>query len=40
MPTCNATDRFLARVLAGLFISLTVVTGSLVHAVAHLHAVL
>ncbi len=38
MSTCTAADRFLARVLAGLVITLTLAAGSLVHAVAHIHA--
>ncbi|HVN43167.1 MAG TPA: hypothetical protein VMT50_10315 [Steroidobacteraceae bacterium] len=40
MTTCTAADRFLARILTGLVISVTVVMGSLVHAFAHLHAVI
>lgn len=34
MLTCNESDRFLSRVLAGLMIAVTVVVGALVHAVA------
>ncbi len=33
MLTCNESDRFLSRVLAGLMIAVTVVVGALVHAV-------
>jgi len=38
MLTCNASDRFLTRVLAGLVITVTLVAGSLVHAITHIHA--
>jgi hypothetical protein len=34
MMTCNESNRFLSRVLAGLMIAMTVVVGALTHAVA------
>jgi len=34
MTTCNESDRFLSRVLAGLMIAVTMVVGTLAHAVA------
>ncbi len=34
MTTCNESDRFISRVLAGLMIAVTVVAGVLTHAVA------
>jgi hypothetical protein len=40
MFTCNASNRFLARVLAGLMIGVTVVVGSLMHAATNVHAYL
>ena len=36
MFTCKESDRFLARILAGLMIAVTVVMGSLTHAVANM----
>ena len=38
MFTCNDSDRFLTRVLAGLVIAVTVVVGSLTHAVASMQS--
>ena len=38
MLTCNETDRFATRVLAGLVIAVTVVMGSLTYAVANIQA--
>jgi hypothetical protein len=38
MFTCNDSNRFLARVLAGLMIAVTVVVGSLTHAVSNMHS--
>jgi hypothetical protein len=40
MFTCNASNRFLARVLAGLMIGVTVVVGSLMHAASNVQAYL
>jgi hypothetical protein len=40
MIACNAQNRFLARVLAGLMIGVTVVVGSLLHAATNAHAFL
>ena len=40
MIACNAQNRFLARVLAGLMIGVTVVVGSLLHAATHAQAFL
>lgn len=34
MLTCNESDRFLSRVLAGLVVAVTVVMGALTHAIA------
>jgi hypothetical protein len=34
MFTCNESNRFLNRLLAGLMIAVTVVVGALTHAVA------
>jgi hypothetical protein len=34
MFSCNESDRFLSRVLAGLMIAVTVAVGALTHAVA------
>ena len=34
MLTCNESDRFLSRVLAGLVLAVTVVMGALTHAIA------
>ena len=36
----NASDRFLARLLAGVMIGVTVVAGSLLHAATHAQAYL
>jgi hypothetical protein len=38
MFTCNATDRFASRVLAGLVLAVTIVMGSLTYAVANIQA--
>ena len=38
MFTCNDTNRFLTLVLAGLMIAVTVVIGSLTHAVANMQS--
>ena len=38
MFTCSDSNRFLTRVLAGLMIAVTVVVGSLMHAVANMQA--
>ena len=38
MFTCNDSNRFLTRVLAGLMIAVTVVIGSLTHAVANMQS--
>ena len=38
MFTCNDSNRFLTRVLAGLMIAVTVVVGALTHAVANIQA--
>jgi len=38
MLTCNATDRFTNRVLAGLVLAVTIVMGSLTYAVANIQA--
>jgi hypothetical protein len=40
MLTCNASNRFLTRILAGLVIGVTVVVGSLMHATANVHTFL
>jgi hypothetical protein len=40
MFTCNASDRFLTRMLAGLMIGITVIAGSLLHAATHAQAFL
>ncbi|HEX7374973.1 MAG TPA: hypothetical protein VF277_08355 [Steroidobacteraceae bacterium] len=40
MFTFNAQNRFLARVLAGLMIGVTVIVGSLLHAATNGHAYL
>jgi hypothetical protein len=40
MFTCNASNRFLARVLAGLMIGVTVVVASLMHAASNVQAYL
>jgi hypothetical protein len=36
--SCNESNRFLSRMLAGLVIAITVVVGVLVHAVANTQA--
>ncbi len=36
MLTCNETDRFTTRVLAGLVLAVTIVMGSLTYAVANI----
>jgi len=36
MFTCNDTDRFTTRILAGLVLAVTIVVGSLTHAVANI----
>jgi hypothetical protein len=38
MLTCNDSNRFLTRVLAGLLIAVTVVVGSLTHAVSNMQS--
>jgi len=38
MFTCTDTDRFTTRVLAGLVIAVTIVVGSLTHAVIGIQA--
>jgi hypothetical protein len=38
MLTCNDSNRFLTRVLAGLMIAVTVVVGSLTHAVSNMQS--
>jgi len=38
MRTCQNADRFTTRVLAGLVIAVTIVFGSLTHAVVNLQA--
>ena len=38
MFTCNDSNRFLTRVLAGLMIAVTVVAGSLTHAVVNMQS--
>ena len=38
MFTCSSADRFTTRVLAGLVLAVTVVVGSLTHAVANMQA--
>jgi hypothetical protein len=40
MFTCNVSNRFLARVLAGVMIGTTVIFGSLLHAATHAQAFL
>jgi hypothetical protein len=40
MFTFNASNRFLARVLAGLLIGVTVIVGSLIHAATNAQAFL
>jgi hypothetical protein len=36
MFTCTDTDRFTTRILAGLVLAVTIVVGSLTHAVANI----
>jgi hypothetical protein len=36
MFTCNDTDRFTTRILAGLVLAVTIVVGSLTHAVTNI----
>jgi hypothetical protein len=36
MFTCNETDRFTSRVLAGLVLAVTIVVGSLTHAISNI----
>lgn len=36
MFTCSQTDRYTTRILAGLVLAVTVVVGSLTHAIANL----
>jgi len=38
MFTCNNVDRFTARILSGLVVSVTIVFGSLTYAVSHMQA--
>ena len=38
MFTCNDSNRFLTRVLAGLMIAITVVVGSLTHAISNMQS--
>lgn len=38
MFTCNDTDHFTSRVLAGLVLAVTIVMGSLTYAVANIQA--
>jgi len=38
MFTCNDTDRFTTRVLAGLVLAVTIVMGSLTYAVTNIQA--
>jgi hypothetical protein len=38
MLTCNESERFLSRVLAGLVVAVTVVVGALTHAVSNSQA--
>jgi len=38
MLTCNDTDRFTTRILAGLVLAVTIVLGSLTHAVTNIQA--
>jgi hypothetical protein len=40
MFTCNASNRFGTRILAGLMIGVTVVVGTLMHAAANVQAFL
>lgn len=36
MFTCNETDRFTSRIMAGLVLAVTIVMGSLTYAVANI----
>ena len=38
MLTCNENDRFAARILAGLVVTVTIVMGSLTYAAANIQA--
>ena len=38
MFTCNSVDTFTTRILTGLVLAVTVVLGSLTHAVANMQA--
>ena len=38
MLTCNETDRYTTRILAGLVVAVTIVMGSLTYAVANVQA--
>jgi hypothetical protein len=38
MFTCNDNDSFLTRILAGLVVAVTLVVGSLTHAVSNIQA--
>jgi hypothetical protein len=38
MSTCKNVDRFTTRILAGLVVAVTIVIGSLTHAVSGLQA--
>jgi hypothetical protein len=38
MFTCSDTDRFTTRILAGLVLAVTIVMGSLTHAVTNIQA--
>jgi len=38
MLTCTDTDRFTTRILAGLVLAVTIVLGSLTHAVTNIQA--
>jgi hypothetical protein len=38
MFTCTDTDRFTTRILAGLVLAVTIVVGSLTHAVTNIQA--
>jgi hypothetical protein len=38
MFTCTDTDRFTTRILAGLVLAVTIVMGSLTHAVTNIQA--
>jgi hypothetical protein len=40
MFTCNASNRYLARALAGVMIGVTVIAGSLLHAATNVQSFL